>query len=499
MGEILKASKLSKGFPGVKALTSVDFDLRQGEIHGLMGENGAGKSTLIKVITGFYKKDEGEILFDGKSVQFGNPMEAVLNGISTVYQEINLIPSLSVAENMFLGRQPMRPGPGGIDWRTLYRRAEEGMRQLDLDIDVRMPLDSYPVAIQQMVSIARALDISAKVLILDEPTSSLDKSETDRLFGVMRKLRDQGLGILFVSHFLDQVFEITDRITVLRNGLKVGVYETKKLTRLELISQMLGKDLKEFNADQWKRDPSSIGEEFLSVKAMSKAAYIEPFDLTLRRGEVLALAGLLGSGRTEIAKLLYGMEKADSGEIAVKGRRRDIRNPRQAIRSGMGFCSEDRKAFGIIPELSVRENIVLALQAKRGIFRFIGKKQREEIAARFIAALNIKTAGPDTAIKNLSGGNQQKVILARWLAANPELLILDEPTRGIDIGAKVEIQKLILDLKKKGLSILFISSELEEAARCADRVAVLRDRRVVGALAGDEIGVQAVMRTIAEG
>ncbi|GAB1482988.1 sugar ABC transporter ATP-binding protein [Treponema sp.] len=483
----------------MKALTSVDFDLRQGEIHGLMGENGAGKSTLIKVITGFYRKDGGAIEYDGKSIDFSSPMEAVNNGISTVYQEINLIPALSVAENMFLGRQPMRTGLGGIDWRALYKSAEEGIKLLDLDIDVSLPLNSYSVAIQQMVSIARALDISAKVLILDEPTSSLDVQEVAQLFTLLRKLRNQGLGIIFVTHFLDQVFDISDRITILRNGHKVGVHDTKDLTKLDLISQMLGKELKKFDTDLWRQDKTEAGEEFVSIKNMKKTAYIEKFDLSIRKGEILSLAGLLGSGRTEIANLLFGIEKPDSGTISVKGKKAEIRSPKQAIALGMGFCTEDRKAYGIIPELSVRENIILALQAKRGVFHFISPRKRSEIAQSFIKSLNIVTPSPDVAVKNLSRGNQQKVILARWLAANPELLILDEPTRGIDIGAKVEIQKLIIELKKQGLAIVFISSELEEVVRCANRIVVLRDRKKTRELSGTEINTQMVMHTIAEG
>ncbi len=498
MGNILSVCGLSKSFPGVKALQCVDFSLKKGEIHGLMGENGAGKSTLIKVITGFYKKDEGSVRFNGENVEFLSPNEAVKNGISTVYQEINLIPMLSVAENIFIGRQPMKAGNGRIDWKTLHEKARSALAQLDLNIDVTMPLNTYSVAVQQMVSIARALDINAQVLILDEPTSSLDETEVRQLFSIMNRLKEQGIGIIFITHFLDQVFEITDRITVLRNGKKAGEYETAALTRLDLISHMLGKEFSDLEADQWRGWNTSKGEEYLSLSEMEKQNYISPFNLSIRKGEVVGLAGLLGSGRTEIARLVYGIERPDKGTVTINGREEVINNPKKAISMGMGFCPEDRKEVGIIPELSVRENIILALQAKRGVFRYLNRKRQDEIADELIKTLNIVTPDNNQQVKNLSGGNQQKVVLARWLAADPQLLILDEPTRGIDIGSKVEIQKLIIELREKGMALLFISSELEEVVRCSTRIAVLRDRKKIGELEGAEINEKAIMHTIAE-
>jgi len=497
MSKILAVKNVSKSFPGVKALTSVNFSLEKGEIHGLMGENGAGKSTLIKVITGFYRKDAGEIRYNGRAVHFNSPQEAVESGISTVYQEINLIPLMSVAENIFLGRQPTG-GLSGISWRELNRRANEAVQRLDLKIDVTLPLESYPVAIQQMVSIARALDISANVLILDEPTSSLDSTEAARLFTVLRKLKEQGISIIFITHFIDQVFEITDRISVLRNGELVGFFETHQITKIDLVTKMLGKELKEFERTAEEERGMEEGEEFLSVTDMRKTGFMSAFDLQIRKGEVLGLAGLLGSGRTEIAKLIYGIEKPDGGELRIKGQKKTINNPKQATMNGFGFCPEDRKEVGIIPELSVRDNIILALQAKRGIFRYLNRSKREEIAMKFIRSLNIITPNPDFSVRNLSGGNQQKVILSRWMAANPELLILDEPTRGIDVGAKVEILKLILKLKAEGLAILLISSELEEVVRCSTRIAVLRDRRKLKELSGREANEQMILHTIAE-
>jgi galactofuranose transport system ATP-binding protein len=497
MHDLLQVKQVSKSFPGVKALTHVDFSLIEGEIHGLMGENGAGKSTLIKVITGFYRKDAGDVLFKGNRIDFTSPQEAVAGGISTVYQEINLIPMLSVAENIFIGRQPMK-GIGGINWRELHRRAEEAIRRLELDIDVSLPLESYPVAIQQMVSIARALDISAHVLILDEPTSSLDTAEVAQLFGVLKKIKDEGIGIIFITHFIDQVFEITDRISVLRNGELVGEFRTKELSKIDLVTKMLGKELTKFSQDFQKHEVEELREEFVSARDVHKAGFMEPFDLTIHRGEVLGLAGLLGSGRTEIAKLMYGIEKAEGGEIRVKGEAIPIKNPKQATLQGFGFCPEDRKEVGIIPELSVRDNIILALQAKLGVFKHLGRKRCREIADELIRSLNIVTPNADFSVRNLSGGNQQKVILARWLAADPEFLILDEPTRGIDVGAKVEILRLILKLKNQGLAILFISSELEEVVRLSTRIAVLRDRRKLRELSGAEATVQTILHTIAE-
>lgn len=499
MGEILSVKNVDKNFPGVKALSGVDFSLREGEIHALMGENGAGKSTLIKVITGFHSKDNGSIKFDGKEINYQSPNEAVQNGISTVYQEINLIPMLSVAENIFLGRQPQLTGPlKGIDWKKLTEKAKAAMALLDLDLDVSLPLNSYPVAIQQMVSIARALDISAKVLILDEPTSSLDTQEVNQLFKVMRKLKARGISIIFITHFLDQVYQISDRITVLRDGKFIGVYPTKEIKKIDLISNMLGQELKTLESSHWKNENEEESETLLSLRNVKKAGVINEFSLDIRKGEVLGLAGLLGSGRTEIANVLYGVVNPDKGEYVLKGSKKRINNPREAIAAGMGYCPEDRKEAGIIPELSVRDNIILAIQAKKGIFKYISNEEREKIAQKYVDLLKIKTPDIHRSIKTLSGGNQQKCIIARWLAANPEILILDEPTRGIDVGAKIEIQKAILDLKKKGLSIIFISSELEEVVRISNRVAVLKDRSITKELSGKAIDEQTIMQSIAE-
>jgi galactofuranose transport system ATP-binding protein len=501
---VLEMRKISKVFPGVKALSGVDFRLFRGEVHAIMGQNGAGKSTLVKVLTGVHEHDAGEILLEGKAIRPDSPFAAQKLGISTVYQEINLCPNLSVAENMFIGRQPMRFGR--IHWRELNRRAEEALGKLNIVIDVTQPLSSYSIAIQQMVAIARVLDVSSRILILDEPTSSLDENEVERLFGLIRTLRDQGLAILFITHFLDQTYRISDRITVLQNGVFCGEYKTAQLPKLELIAKMLGKELSEFSyatehaakkkeAATGRKDAPSV----LRIRQLGLRGSIAPFDLDLSEGEVLGLAGLLGSGRTEMAKLIFGIDSANQGEVQVKGKKAHISSPRAAMVAGMGFCSEDRKNEGVFGELTVRENIILALQARKGLLKFIPLKKQLEIADKLIESLKIKTPSAENAALQLSGGNLQKVMLARWLATSPSVLILDEPTRGIDVGAKLEIMELILNLSRQGMGVIFISSEFEEVVRCSDRIAVLKDHAKVGELSGRDLDERNIMRTIAEG
>ncbi|NLU51679.1 MAG: sugar ABC transporter ATP-binding protein [Clostridiaceae bacterium] len=495
---LLTMRKISKTFPGVKALNNVDFTLRKGEIHALLGENGAGKSTLIKVLTGVESMDGGQVTLEGKPIHVKSSQHAQTLGISTVYQEINLCGNLSVAENIFIGREPMAYGM--IDWKMINKRAKELLNNLNVDIDVTKTLDSYPVAIQQMVAIARALDISAKVLILDEPTSSLDAAECKELFTVMRKLCNEGMGIIFVTHFLDQVYEVSDRITVLRNGELVGEYEAKSLPKVELIGKMIGKDYEQLQQiESAKKAHMENKESYLTCKNLTTEGNLKNLDLEVNKGEVLGLAGLLGSGRTETVRALFGADKILGGELSVKNTRIRNNKPITAIRKGMGYCSEDRKSEGIVGELTIRENIILALQAKKGMFRFIGKKEQTKISQQYIKLLDIKTPGCEQQIKNLSGGNQQKVLLARWLATNPELLMLDEPTRGIDVGTKAEIQKIVLELAEKGMSIIFISSEMDEMLRCCERMVVLNDKKKLGELSGNEKNEQVIMEMIAGG
>ncbi|WP_433385730.1 sugar ABC transporter ATP-binding protein [Micromonospora sp. KLBMP9576] len=499
---VLTMTGISKSFPGVRALHDVDFRLFPGEVHALMGENGAGKSTLIKVLTGVHGTDEGVITLGDEPVSFTGPMRATAAGVSTVYQEVNLCPNLSVAENVFIGREPRRLG--AVRWGEVRRRARTLLARLDLDLDVSAPLGTYSLAIQQMVAIARAIDIRARVLILDEPTSSLDAGEVARLFRIMRQLRDQGIAILFVTHFLDQVYGIADRVTVLRNGGLVGEYPIAELPQLTLVEKMIGKELDVLDGieEQSRRDGTAPGQgaPLLAVSNLGRSGAVEPFSLTIHAGEVVGLAGLLGSGRTEVARLLFGADRADGGQVSVDGVATGLRNPAQAVGHGIGFCSENRRAEGIVADLSVRENMILAMQAARGWLRPVPRRRQDELVERYIRALSIRPSDPDVPVRNLSGGNQQKVLLARWLITEPRLLILDEPTRGIDIGAKTEIQKLVTRLSDGGTAVLFISAELEEVLRLSHRVVVMRDRQLVAQLANDDsLDADRVMRTIASG
>ena len=490
---------IRKRFPGVTALDGVDFRLFPGEVHALMGENGAGKSTLIKVLTGVEGVDAGSIDLAGAAVAFGGPAQAQQAGISTVYQEVNLCPNLSVAENIFIGREPRRFGR--IQWSRMRHRAEELLARLDLHIDVSVELGTQSIAVQQMVAIARALDVSARVLVLDEPTSSLDAKEVEQLMAVLRALRADGMAILFVSHFIDQVFAIADRMTVLRNGKLVGEYVTSEITPVRLVTKMIGKELAALDELEVSERSRTDTERPVLVAAdgLTRTGGIEPFSMTIRRGEVVGLAGLLGSGRTELARLLFGADHADGGTLDIDGQRVHLRSPRAAMRQHIGFCSENRKTEGLVAELTIRENIALAVQADRGWTRPVSRRRQVELAARYIEALDIRPADPEAVVGTLSGGNQQKVLLARWLATEPWLLILDEPTRGIDIGAKAEIQRLVATLAEDGMAVLFISAELEEVLRLSHHVTVLRDRRVVAQLANDGLTPEEIMSTIADG
>jgi simple sugar transport system ATP-binding protein len=491
---LLELRGISKQFPGVKALSDVALRLYAGEVHTLMGQNGAGKSTLIKVLTGVYTPDSGSIWLGGTELRPQSTQDAQRMGISTVYQEVNLCPNLSVAENIFTGRYPRRFGM--LDWKAMREQASALLAQLDVRIDVTAPLGSYPLAIQQMVAISRALNISARVLILDEPTSSLDEAEVQLLFGVLRKLRDQGMAILFVTHFLDQTYAISDRITVMRNGEREGEYLASELTRLALVNKMVG-SAEVAQAQQQTVETAVAGPVFLQARALARKGALAPLDIDIHAGEMLGLCGLLGSGRTEAARLLFGADRADGGSIRVGARDGLFANPREAISHGIGFCSEDRKHEGAILALSVRENLILALQARTGILRAIPRKVQDALAREYVQTLGIKTADIETPIGTLSGGNQQKVLLARWLATGPAMLILDEPTRGIDVRAKQEIMDYVSGLCRKGMAILFISSELPEVLRCSDRLLVMRDRKACGQYRRGKLDDASVLQAIA--
>lgn len=487
-------------FPGVKALDNVDLTLRKGEIMALMGENGAGKSTLIKCLTGINAFEAGEIRVEGIDGPVVNhsTLDAQKKGISTVYQEVNLCPNLSVAENLYIGREP-RTKLGTIDWKEMTARSSKIMKELDLNVDVTRTLEDYSLALQQMIAIARAVDMECKVLILDEPTSSLDDNEVAKLFKLMRQLKDKGVSIVFVTHFLEQVYEVCDRITVLRNGTLVGEYPIAELPRVKLVAAMMGKDFDDLAAIKTEDNVDFKDAPLVvNAKGMSHKGTIKPFDLQIHKGEVVGLTGLLGSGRSELARVIYGADKNQTGELEFKGEKVKINAPIDAMNLGMGLLPDDRKAEGIIADLSVRENIILALQTKRGMFHLLPMSKQIEIADKYIEMLQIKTASRETLIGQLSGGNQQKVILARWLATDPDFLILDEPTRGIDVGTKTEIQKLVLKLAKEGKSLIFISSEIEEMIRTCNKLIILRDGQVVGEIT-ENLTQENVMSGIAGG
>jgi simple sugar transport system ATP-binding protein len=496
---VLSMRNINKSFPGVRALQNVDFTLRKGEIHALMGENGAGKSTLIKVLTGVYPKDSGQIFLNLnsglKEINVRSPYEAQNLGISTVYQEITLCPNLTVAENMFIGRGNYSL----VNWRSMKKKTAEILKKLNIPARATQQLGTCSIAVQQMVAIARAVDMDCKVLIFDEPTSSLDEQEVEKLFSLMRELKSRGVGIIFITHFLDQMYEISDMVTVLRNGELIGEYEVKDLPRVQLISMMMGKDLEDVSTLQ-KRKISDEKSDVLPIYeavGLSSTNCPNAFDFKISKGEVNGFTGLLGSGRSESVRAVFAADKITDGRIKINGADVKIKKPKDAMMHGIGYLPEDRKRDGIVEDLSVRENIILALQVMKGFFRPFSRAEAEAFADEYIKLLGIKTASMDTPIKSLSGGNQQKVILARWLLTNPQYLILDEPTRGIDVGTKVEIQKLILKLAEDGVSITFISSEIEEMLRTCSRRIVMRDRKVVGQLKGEDMTQDNIMHMIA--
>jgi len=493
---ILKMEGICKSFPGVRALHNVDFVLRKGEIHALMGENGAGKSTLIKVLTGVYEKDAGQTILDGRPVHFKSPQEALNMGIGTVFQEIMLCPNLTVAENMFIGRSRNN----FVQWTKMNAKAAQILDSLGIQASPTQELSSCSIAVQQMVAIARAIDMDCKILILDEPTSSLDDDEVNKLFALMRELKSRGVGIIFITHFLDQVYEISDTITVLRNGKLIGEYQTATLSQIELISHMMGKALSDVSEMKKQEQPKSRSSvPVFEATGLSSAAGVRPFNFTIEKGEVNGFAGLLGSGRSESVRAIFAADKVTGGEVKINGKQVKLKTPLDAMKKGIGYLPEDRKHDGIIGELSVRDNIILALQVMKGFFKPFSRKQAEEFANQYIKKLDIRTPSTNTPIESLSGGNQQKVVLARWLLTHPMYLILDEPTRGIDVGTKVEIQKLVLKLAEDGMSLTFISSEIDEMLRVCSRLIVMKDREIVGELSGKNLTEQDAMHMIAQG
>ena len=495
---VLTMRGIYKEFPGVKALQNVDFTLRKGEVHALMGENGAGKSTLVKCLTGVYEKDSGEIRIDGKDepVSIRAPQDAQNLGISTVYQEITLCPNLTVAENIFIGRGNYK----FINWRAQEKKADEILQRLNIPAKASQQLGTCSLAVQQMVAIARAVDMECKVLILDEPTSSLDEREVALLFELMRDLKSRGVGIIFITHFLDQVYEICDRITVLRNGELVGEYEIKDMPQVDLVSAMLGKAIDDISRLREERGKYSGKVEIVyEAEGLSSIEGVKPFDFAINKGEVNGFTGLLGSGRSESVRAIFAADRVTSGKVKVNGNEVKISKPKDAMECGIGYLPEDRKGDGIIQDLSVRDNLILAQQVLKGFWHPFKKAEAEKIADEYIKLLQVKTASQETPIKSLSGGNQQKVILARWLLTHPQYLILDEPTRGIDVGTKTEIQKQVLKLSKEGVAVTFISSEIQEMLNVCTRLVVMKDRNIVGELKDEQLTQSNIMKTIAGG
>jgi galactofuranose transport system ATP-binding protein len=497
---ILEAREVTKRFPGVLALDGVSFQLSPGEVHALVGENGAGKSTLIKVLTGVYQPDEGQVFFRGEEVSFASPRDSQAAGISTIYQEINLIPMRSVAQNVFLGREP-RSRLGLLNTDRMNREAAQILERYGIHADVTAPLHSLGLGTQQMVAIARAVSLDARVVIMDEPTSSLEAREVETLFRVVRQLRDEDVGVVYVSHHLDELYEICERVTVLRDGKLVHTGDLSDLSKLQLIATMLGRELAEV-----ERQATSFGEHdqvaeepVLRASGLTRRHLLHGVSLDVRPGEVVGLAGLLGAGRSETAKAIFGAQPIDSGEVKVGGKEVKTGSPPSAIKAGIAFLPEDRKSEGIIPGLSVRENIVAAAMPRLSRAGLVSEKAQNELVERFMQRLEIKASSPDQLAGELSGGNQQKVLLARWLCLNPKVLILDEPTRGIDVGAKAEVQHLIDELAEDGLGVIMISSEIDEMVEGSDRVVVLRNGAVAGTLSGDDISEDNLMEMLAEG
>ncbi len=490
---------IDKTFGNVPALIGASLEVYEGEVMALIGQNGAGKSTMIKVLNGFCRKDSGTITLNGEPWAASSPEMAQRGGVSTIFQEINLIPFRTVAENIYLGRE-LKTRLGLLDLRRMQEGARRLLAEFDVDVDVRRPLGDFSTAIQQMVAIARAVSLEARLVIMDEPTSSLDESEVEVLFETIRRLKAKNVAVIFVSHKLDELYAVCDRVTVMRDGRTVAVSTMADMTKLQLVSTMLGRDLTEVSkagATAFTSGAHSIGEELLAVEDLAVGRRVRDASLAVRRGEIVGLAGLLGAGRTETVRAVYGADPHQKGEIRLFGKKADFKRPIDAIEAGLGFCSEDRKHEGIIPNMSVRENLTLALLPALSRAGIVDEARQREIVVRFIKEIGIKCSSPEQKIRELSGGNQQKVLLARWLCMNPKLLILDEPTRGIDVGAKAEIQRLIRKLADDGLGVLMISSEIEEIVEGADRVFVLRDGRTVAEFDGDAITEGSVMEAMA--
>ena len=498
---LLAMRAIDKSFGNVAALVAADLVVMPAEVMALVGQNGAGKSTMIKVLNGAFQRDGGSIEFDGKPWTAGSPQQAQRAGVSTIFQEINLIGYRSVAENIYLGREIKRFA-GLLDWKKMNEGARVLLARFNVDVDVTEPLERFSTAVQQMVAIARAVSFDAKLVIMDEPTSSLDEAEVAVLLKTIRQLKAEGVAVIFVTHKLDELYQVCDRVTIMRDGRTVNVANMADISKLQLVASMLGRDLADVRArgaTAFSDGSHDIGGELLEAKSLAVGRRVSDASFDIRKGEIVGLAGLLGSGRTETARAVFAADPKSKGQVRFGGKDRDFKSPAQAIAAGMGYCSEDRKTQGIVPDMSVADNLTLALLPALTRMGMIDEAKQREVVLRFIKDIGIKCSGPNQKIRELSGGNQQKVLLARWLCMNPKLLILDEPTRGIDVGAKGEIQSLIRRFADEGLGVLMISSELEEIVEGADRVFVLRDGKMVAEMEKSAISEQAVMQAMAHG
>ena len=487
---ILEMKGITKRFPGVLALDHVDLTVYPGQVLALVGENGAGKSTLMKVLSGVHQMDEGEILMEGKPVKIENPLASQLMGISIIYQELSVLDNMNIAENIFLGREK-RSGRVFVDKKQMHAEARKLLDEVGLDVDTHTMAGELSTAQKQMIEVAKALSFNSKIIIMDEPTSSLTETETDILFGIIRKFRDKGVAIVFISHKLAEIFAITDEVAILRDGVSAGRMMTEGCTENDIIKAMVGRDVDDLYAKQ----AAPIGDVVLEVKNLNTKGFLKDINFELRAGEILGFAGLVGAGRSEVMRAVFGIDPKESGEIYIKGKKVDIKNPRDAMLQGIGFVPEDRKLQGLVLGMSVGKNTTLAaLKAVANKAGFINHKQEKEMADKFVKALEVKTPSNDQLVKNLSGGNQQKVVIAKWLANNPDILILDEPTRGIDVGAKKEIHQLMSDLANQGVAIIMISSELPEVLGMSDRVIVMHEGHIKGQLSREEADQVSIMK-----
>jgi ABC-type sugar transport system ATPase subunit len=493
---VLEMRDISKAFPGVKALRDVTFQVRRGEVHALIGENGAGKSTLMKILSGAHPRDEGEILIDGQSVEITNPATAQALGVSMIYQELNLVPSTSVAENIFLGRLPAWGGWAHLDWKELNRSAAELLARVNVDVAPQAIVKHLSVARQQMVEIAKALSMRAKIIVMDEPTSALTLTETENLFEIIRSLKAQGVAVIFITHRLEEIFAVSDRVTVLRDGCHIATRDLKELDQPTIVSMMVGRELTAL----FPKVEAQLGNVVLEVRDLNREGVLEDISLQVRRGEIVGLSGLVGAGRTDLAKAIFGIAPPDSGEILIEGQPCSIHSPRQAIDHGLGLVPEDRKREALILARPVRDNITIAIIRLVSWLGFsIRHKQEGQLVDDYIGRLDIKTPGPLQLVRNLSGGNQQKTIIARWLAAKPKVLIMDEPTRGIDVGAKAEIHALMGKMAQEGVGILMISSELPEVLGVSDRVVVMHEGKITGEFSREEATQELIMQAATGG